>query len=49
MGELALDGSTRPAGCNRQRESGRAGMLVPADSAAEAAVVEKVQALASLS
>ncbi|MBN2577630.1 MAG: YifB family Mg chelatase-like AAA ATPase [Pirellulales bacterium] len=51
VGELALDGSTRPAkgalsmAMTAAREDHLAGMLVPRDSAAEAAVVEDVPVL----
>jgi magnesium chelatase family protein len=48
VGELALDGTTRPTkgalsmAMSAAKEEGLIGMLVPADSAAEAAVVEGV-------
>jgi len=57
VGELALDGSTRPAkgalsmAITAADQDGLRGLIVPGDSAAEAAVVEKVEviAVASLS
>jgi len=48
VGELALDGTTRPTkgalsmALAAVKEEGLSGMLVPADSAAEAAVVEAI-------
>jgi magnesium chelatase family protein len=51
VGELALDGSTRPAkgalsmAMSAAEQAGIRGLLVPADSAAEAAVVEGVEVI----
>ena len=51
VGELALDGSTRPTkgalsmAMAVAEQQGLRGLLVPSDSAAEAAVVEKVEAI----
>lgn len=50
IGELALDGSVRPVKgmlpiALRARADGRNGMLVPADNAAEAAVVENLNVI----
>ncbi|MBN2473728.1 MAG: YifB family Mg chelatase-like AAA ATPase [Pirellulales bacterium] len=51
VGELALDGTTRPArgalsmAMAAARQSGLRGMLVPSDSAAEAAVVEGIEVI----
>ncbi|MGD0518981.1 MAG: YifB family Mg chelatase-like AAA ATPase, partial [Thermoguttaceae bacterium] len=51
VGELALDGNTRPAkgalsmALAAVKEEGLRGMLVPADSAAEAAVVEGIEVI----
>jgi magnesium chelatase family protein len=51
VGELALDGSTRPAkgalsmAIAAAEQDGLRGVMVPSDSAAEAAVVEKVEAI----
>ena len=52
VGELALDGATRPTrgalsiAMAAARENGLRGMLVPAESAAEAAVVEGIEVIA---
>ena len=52
IGELALDGTTRPTrgalsiAMAAAREEGLAGLLVPSESAAEAAVVEGVEIIA---
>ncbi|MBI2825039.1 MAG: YifB family Mg chelatase-like AAA ATPase [Planctomycetia bacterium] len=52
VGELALDGSTRPTrgalsiAMAAAREDGLAGLLVPSESAAEAAVVEGIEVIA---
>ena len=52
VGELALDGRTRPAkgalsmAITATKQQGLRGMLVPSDSAAEAAVVEGVEVIA---
>ena len=51
VGELALDGSTRPAkgalsmAISAAKENGLRGILVPSDSAAEAAVVSDIEAI----
>jgi magnesium chelatase family protein len=51
VGELALDGTTRPAkgalsmAMAAAEQDGLRGVMVPSDSAAEAAVVEKVEAI----
>lgn len=55
VGELALDGSTRPAkgalsmALAAAQQEGLRGVIVPADSASEAAVVERVEVIAAAS
>lgn len=55
VGELALDGSTRPAkgalsmALAAAQQEGLRGVIVPADSASEAAVVEQVEVIAAAS